>query len=271
MEPYRLKPMTAMVPSVSVLPITQATTATFSDLYFRLTFFFFIQKGSKRVLSSTQGELIGQEGDLMIFPPGSMVTMENHPVLDESYRAVGVSFAHEMIDSVFNDQRASNSSKGIQVMRAEPDNPAQLLNIIAKTLADDSLPESIQQHRLLEPLIWLRQKGYHLPSQNEELPLSRLRRLIETDLSHSWRTSEVAAHFAMSEATLRRWLAKSGQGFAKTLLNTRLEHGLSMLQTTNTPITQIALDCGFKTPSHFSDAFRKRFAIRPKEIRSIII
>jgi transcriptional regulator GlxA family with amidase domain len=67
---------------------------------------------------------------------------------------------------------------------------------------------------------------------------------------------------------LRRLLVKSGQGFAKTLLNTRLEHGLSMLQTTNVPVSQIALDCGFKTPSHFSDAFRKRFEIRPKEIRT---
>ena len=75
------------------------------------------------------------------------------------------------------------------------------------------------------------------------------------------------AHFAMSEATMRRWLSKSGQGFAKTLLNTRLEHGLSLLQTTDDRISEIALDCGFKTPSHFSDAFRKRFGIKPKDIR----
>ncbi|MEH6739224.1 MAG: AraC family transcriptional regulator [Sulfitobacter sp.] len=259
---------TAAEPKVSILPISQATTATFTDLYFRLTFFFFIQTGSKRVLSPTQGELIGQAGDLMIFPPGSMVTMENRPVLDDSYRAVGVSFSDDLIDAVFADHQLHTVPKGIQIVRAEPDHPSNLLDLITATLADDALPPSIQQHRLLEPLIWLRDKGYQLPTHSEERPLSRLRRLIETDLSHPWRISEVASHFAMSEATLRRLLVKSGQGFAKTLLNTRLEHGLSMLQTTNVPVSQIALDCGFKTPSHFSDAFRKRFEIRPKDIRT---
>jgi AraC-like DNA-binding protein len=259
---------TAAEPKVSILPISQATTATFTDLYFRLTFFFFIQTGSKRVLSPTQGELIGQAGDLMIFPPGSMVTMENRPVLDDRYRAVGVSFSDDLIDAVFADHQLHTVPKGIQIVRAEPDHPSNLLDLITATLADDALPPSIQQHRLLEPLIWLRDKGYQLPTHSEERPLSRLRRLIETDLSHPWRISEVASHFAMSEATLRRLLVKSGQGFAKTLLNTRLEHGLSMLQTTNVPVSQIALDCGFKTPSHFSDAFRKRFEIRPKDIRT---
>ena len=253
---------------VSILPITQATTATFTDLYFRLTFLFFIQTGSKRVVSRSQGEMIGEEGDLLIFPPGSMVTMENRPVLNDSYRAVGVCFSDDLIASVFSDQRADTGAGGIQILRAVPHRPAGILEIIEDTLHREDLPESIRHHRLLEPLVWLRHKGYHLFSQGEELPLSRVRRLIESDLSYPWRTSDVAEHLAMSEATMRRWLARSGQGFARILMNTRLERALSLLQTTSTPISQIALDCGFKTPSHFSDAFRKRFGIRPKEIRS---
>ena len=70
-----------MESKVSIFPITQATTATFTELYFRLTFFFFIQRGSKYVLCPTQGEVIGEEGDLMIFPPGSMVTVAERPRL----------------------------------------------------------------------------------------------------------------------------------------------------------------------------------------------
>lgn len=70
-----------MESKVSIFPITQATTATFTELYFRLTFFFFIQRGSKYVLCPTQGEVLGEEGDLMIFPPGSMVTVAERPSL----------------------------------------------------------------------------------------------------------------------------------------------------------------------------------------------
>lgn len=255
------------VPSVSILPITQATTATFTELYFRLAFLFFVQAGSKKVICPYNGELIGEAGDLMIFPPGSVVTMENRPILNDSYRADGVCFTHELVDAVFADQRPRNDTPGIQVLRAVPHRPSEILDLIKNTLGNDALPPPIRQHRLLEPLIWLRHHGVHLPTRDEEQPLSKVRRLIETDLSHPWRITDVAQHFAMSEASLRRWLAKAGHGFARILLNTRLEKGLTLLQTTDAPISQIALECGFKTPSHFSDAFRKRFGIKPKAIR----
>ena len=252
---------------VSIFPITQATTATFTELYFPLTFFFFIQRGSKYVLHPKQGEMLGEEGDLMIFSPGSMVTMENRPVMEGDYRALGVCYTHELINSVFGNAPKSDAAHGVQIVRASQHNPSGILSLIQDTLDNGTLPATIRNHRLLEPLLWLREQGFQLPTQVEDDPISQVRSLIETDLSYPWMAAEVAAHFAMSEATMRRWLSKTGQGFARILLYTRLERGLSLLQTTDAQVSQIALDCGFKTPSHFSDAFRKRFGIKPKDIR----
>lgn len=254
--------------SVFVLSISQAITATFTDLYFQHTFLFFIQVGSKRVLCPINGELIGHAEDVMIFPPGAMVTMENRPVLGDDYRATGVCFPRHMIEAVFSNKKSRAESTGIQIVQASAGQSFQILNAIQATLDDTEIPEPIRQHRLLEPLIWLKYHGVYLSSHEEE-PLSKVRRLIETDLSHPWRSSEVADYFAISEATMRRWLTKSGQGFSKILQNTRLEHGLSLLQSTDIPISEIAFDCGFKTPSHFSDSFKKRFGIKPSEIRKV--
>lgn len=254
---------------VSVLPISQATTATFTDLYFQHTFLFFIQVGSKRVLCPVNGELIGYAEDVMIFPPGSMVTMENRPVLGDDYRATGVCFPHRMIETVFPKGNTNSEPTGIQRVQDGAGQSLQILSAVQATLNDAALPEPIRQHRLLEPLIWLKANGIHLSPHEEEEPLSQVRRLIQTDLSHPWRAIEVANHFAMSEATMRRWLAKSGQGFSKILRNTRLEHGLSLLQSTDISILEIALRCGFKTPSHFSDSFKQRFGIKPSEIRTV--
>ncbi|EDQ32299.1 AraC-type DNA-binding domain-containing protein [Hoeflea phototrophica DFL-43] len=256
---------------VSIFSISQATTATFADLYFRLTFLFFIEHGSKQVETPMQGKILGEEGDLMIFPPGSMVTMVNRPTLEKDYRALGVCFTHDLIDAVYGDLPTPSTANGVQIVPAATHHPSGILALVQATLNDTTLPETIRQHRLLEPLIWLREQGIHLPTNIEDQPMSRVRSLIETDLSHPWMAEEVAAHFAMSEATMRRWLSKTGQGFAKILLHTRLEHGLSLLQTTDAQISQIALDCGFKTPSHFSDAFRKRFGIKPRDIRSAAV
>ena len=260
---------TGVTPDVSMLSISQATTATFTDLYFQHTFLFFIQVGSKRVLCPINGELIGHAQDVMIFPPGSMVTMENRPVLGDDYRATGVCFSRHMIETVFARETSKSESDGIQIVQACTGQSLQILNAIQATLNDPEIPEPIRQHRLLEPLIWLKYHGIYLSPYEEEKPLSKVRRLIETDLSYPWRSHEVADHFAISEATMRRWLAKSGQGFSKILQNTRLEHGLSLLQSTDIPISEIAFDCGFKTPSHFSDSFKKRFGIKPSEIRKV--
>lgn len=252
---------------LSVFPVTQATRATFTGLYFRLTFLFFIQAGSKRVICPRNGELTGEAGDVMIFPAGSVVNMENRPVADADYRAEGVSITRNLVDTVFGDHPARNAAPGIQVLRAVPHHPSDMLALIKETLSREGLPEPLRAHRLLEPLLWLRHHGVELPAGDEEQPWSKVRRLIESDISYPWRLPEVARHFAMSEATFRRWLARSGPGFAQLLLHTRLERGLSLLQGTDLPVSRIALDCGFQTPSHFSDAFRKRFGIKPRQIR----
>lgn len=256
-------------PGVSILSISQATTATFTDLYFHHTFLFFIQVGSKRVLCPLNGELVGQPEDVMICPPGSMVTMENRPVLDDDYRAMGVCFPHHMIEAVFTNEKATTESAGIQIIKAYSDQSGQILSTLQATVNDTKLPEPIRQHRFLEPLIWLKHRGIYLSPHEDEKPLSKVRKLIETDLSHPWRSNEVADCFAISEATMRRWLAKSGQSFSKILQNTRLEHGLSLLQTTDISVSAIAVNCGFKTPSHFADSFKKRFGIKPSEIRKV--
>ncbi|MEM9764355.1 MAG: AraC family transcriptional regulator [Pseudomonadota bacterium] len=252
---------------VAFYAISQATTATFSDLYLRLTFLFFIQTGSKRVWTDGD-ELVAEEGDLLIFPAGSIVTMENRPVPDRSYRAIGLSFPDDLVRQVFGYRPAEASRTNAQILRRVPHDPAALLPLFRATLENPDLPPLIRRHRLTEPLLWVQERGIDLAIADSASPVSRVRRLIATDPSYAWRAREVARHLAKSEATLRRELAAAGQGFARILHNTRLEHGLSLLQTTHTPISEVALASGFKTPSHFSDAFRTRFGIRPRDIRT---
>lgn len=252
---------------VSLLEITQATTAIFADLYFRMPFLFFIKHGEKKVSLSNGDEFLGKAGDLMVFPAGASVTMENRPMYDKSYRADGVGFNTRLIDDVFSDQPINAQKQQVYILRAEEYQPFEILELIKDTLNNEKLPPIIRRHRLLEPLLWLKQHGVVLTGDSDGQPLSKIRRIIEQDLSYSWRANDIAQMLAMSEPTFRRWLAKSDLSFSKILNNSRLEYGLSLLQTTDMQISQIALECGFKTPSHFSDSFRKRFNIAPKMIR----
>lgn len=252
---------------VHVLPITQATTATFTDLYIKNTALFFIEKGSKRVEPSGTHEFVGEEGDVMVFSPDSIVTMENRTWSGADYQAIGVTFTHELVDSVFPSTFQDEPVPGVQVVSLSTDHSAHMLDIIKGVMADTDLPDPVKEHRLLELLVWLKALGIRLTSTVDRSPLGQVRALIESDLTHPWRSKEVADHFAMSEATMRRWLSQSGGSFSKILSNARLEKGLSLLQTTQHPVSRIALDCGFKTPSHFSDSFKARFGIQPRSLR----
>lgn len=254
--------------TVAIFSITQATRATFPNIYFGQAVLIFIQAGTKRVLCPHRGEVIGAAGDVMVFPPGAMVTLENRPMMNESYRADAVCFPQAMVDAVFGTQRPSPAAMSVQLVKAEAEHPLAVFDLVRQTLAQDDLPAPILKQRLMEPLIWLRHCGVQLPSGAPDLPFGRVRRLIESDLARPWRAAEVAARMAMSEATLRRLLARSDHSFSRILQNSRLERGLTLLQTTDLSVLQIALDCGFKTPSHFSDSFRKRFGIQPKAIRT---
>jgi hypothetical protein len=252
---------------ISVFHISQATTAIFPDLYMRPTFLFFIQSGSKKIMSPHNEDLIGEENDLVICASSSFITMQNSPKLDKNYQAIGLSYEPSLVKKVFITPSANITQKPIQLIKGREAATSELLGVVLDTInRKKSLPPEIYEHRLMEPLIWLNERNYFIATPNEQL-IERLRKLIEIDLSHAWNIKSVSEHFAMSESTMRRALKKSGYGFARILLNARLEKALSLLQTTDIQIVRIALECGFKSPSHFSEAFNKRFGIPPKAIR----
>jgi transcriptional regulator GlxA family with amidase domain len=54
---------------------------------------------------------------------------------------------------------------------------------------------------------------------------------------------------------------------AQYLWNVRIERGISLLAETGQTVAEIAYDCGFKNPFHFSRALKQRTGRSPKEIR----
>jgi AraC-like DNA-binding protein len=71
----------------------------------------------------------------------------------------------------------------------------------------------------------------------------------------------------MSEATLRRRLAKERLRFEEILTDIRMHHAMALLQTTCWSIPQVARACGYQTRTRFAARFRKRFGCSPSEAR----
>lgn len=251
---------------VTSFSINQATSSLFRDLYIQQTMLVLVQAGSKLVSRKGNLPFEVRPGELLIFPSGSFLTFENRIVSGSDYQALCISYPDSLTTDIFKATPKPHQQSSIHLKKC----PAELVEVLGgiKQIAQEKrLPASIVRHRLLEPLIWLKTLGvtFEIPV---EKPLDcLLRDKIAADPTRRWRANHLARELGYSEATLRRRLRECGTNFSSILTDVRLELGLTQLQSTHVPISQIALDCGFATPSHFSDSFKDRFGIAPKLIR----
>ena len=136
-----------------------------------------------------------------------------------------------------------------------------------QAVEDPSIPEVIARHRAAEMLQWIGLHGGRFETAQPLALSAKVRQLIGQDLPREWAATAVASAMAMSEATLRRKLAEEGCCLSDILSDVRLSAALSLLLSTAQPVTQIALSCGYQTPSHFAARFRQRFEFSPSAIR----
>lgn len=93
--------------------------------------------------------------------------------------------------------------------------------------------------------------------------------LLRSDLSLDWQAEEVAAHLAMSPATLRRKLAGEGTSFRRLLQDARMELALSLVNASYQPLGEVAATCGYQSPSRFAAAFQRQFGCAPSTLRQM--
>jgi len=99
--------------------------------------------------------------------------------------------------------------------------------------------------------------------------LQELNAVIASNLDNElFDTNYLCRAIAMSRAQLHRKLkALTGQATANYIRTFRLRKAKTLLETTDTPIGEIASQVGFKDFSHFSRSFYKEFELRPSETR----
>lgn len=123
---------------------------------------------------------------------------------------------------------------------------------------------------LLMPRYW---------TQNIEQPMSqassvrstkvrRALRYMESRLDQAVRMDDVAAEVHVSVRHLERLFNKyTGQPPQSAMRALRLEKARSHLVETDWPVIEIALACGFASPSHFAGSFKAAFGVSPSAYR----
>jgi len=131
----------------------------------------------------------------------------------------------------------------------------------------DQLPRPIVKHRVLEVLIWLQAQGLRLASPGKKSLGDQIREMVTDDPAADWSVASLAAAFSTSEATLRRRLGAEGISAKQLISDARMWRALALLQSTDLPVSRIALDSGYASASRFAARFRARFDLAPSAVR----
>lgn len=144
----------------------------------------------------------------------------------------------------------------------------QSLEKALTALSDEAhVPENIARHQLHEILIWLEHYGVHFQPHEITTVSGKVRQLIARDPAYKWSAPHLASLMAMSEATLRRRLVAEQGSLTELLVDVRMNFALTLLQSTDHPVSQIAQDVGYESQSKFAIRFRKRFGFSPMMVR----
>lgn len=101
-------------------------------------------------------------------------------------------------------------------------------------------------------------------------PIRMAKQYIQNHYSEPITQEEVSSEVGLSAAYFSALFKKvEGEGFAKYLINVRMEQAKILLRETNTPVSKICQQVGYNDLKHFTHTFEKATGVKPSVYRKM--
>lgn len=244
--------------------IIQQNILTMRHVAFTDPILLIVRQGSK-TLSGGNRQTTVQAGEMLVIAGGQTLDVINRSPVNGTYQADWLQW-----DASLLNRYTPTAGTPIRDWLSMPVPAAGLQQAFTQAqtaIADQTLPTAIASHRLHELLVWISLSGGCITGDSRRSISKTIRRTFSSNPGKNWSASEIASDLAMSEATLRRHLARENQTLRNLLIDVRMTTALTLLQTTEYSVTRIALDVGYASPSRFTARFQQRFGFPPSAIR----
>lgn len=234
-----------------------------------------VVEGAKE-LQGAAGPARVPAGSMVALPAGAAPTLFNDPdPRSGQYRARVLAFDADLVTAFFRNPPQPARLPLSGAASADPwrilmPSPAlrDAFDHARRAVDGPDVSDALARHRFQEVLLGLAEVGIMWAPTDGDTLAQRLRLLIAGRPDAPWSAADAARAANVSEATLRRRLSGEGTSFRQLLAEVRLSHGLMLLQTSRAGIAEIALACGYESPSRFAGRFRERFGTPPSGIRT---
>jgi AraC-like DNA-binding protein len=213
-----------------------------------------------------------RRGEVLLLPAHRSVQVVNVPAsARRPYRSFVVHVAPQVAAmlAIRYAELASRPAPWAEARVLRPTRSTLLAALhLARTLAEPDAHVELLRHRaedlLLSVLLASRGELDHAPrSQAGHDPAGALRLLVRRAPHQAWRAADAAAALAMSEPTLRRRLAAAGTTFRAILVDERLRLARTLLEDRTLSVTEVALRCGYQSPSKFAAQLKRAVGSTP--------
>ncbi len=230
----------------------------------------FVRSGRKKIrLAGTTTTFTANQGEMLAIAAGSELEVTNALPPTGPYEAFCLSFDPQLSSAT---ESPLSQARVISPAVALGPPPGYLLSAFHRATAacerPAESPDGIGRHQFQEVLLGLELWGWRFDARSATRPSARLRRLLGSDPDRRWKIGAAGKLLGMSEATLRRRLAEEGLGFREIIAQVRMARALTLLQSSDLPVTQIAYAVGYESLSQFSAKFRRHFGRSPGQLRA---
>lgn len=227
-----------------------------------------VRSGTKTVLSHTASTEV-KAGTAIVMTRGLQCDVINTPSTNGRYEALVLQFGDQAIQDfqrMFGGEFVRGMTEGCFLVNSSEEFERAVMRA-EDALKSADISTQLRNHKVMEVLLMLAERGCILQPRIELLWPERLRRLVIHRPHATWTAKNLASACNTSSSTLRRRLAEQDLTVSAFVRSIRLEAAMLLLQTTNLPIGDIALRCGYASHSRFSAAFKKRYGYTPSYLR----
>lgn len=217
--------------------------------------------------------VVDTPASLLLVQPGTCAELVKTPGgAEQRFRSVLLTLSADLLEAFQRvrapggaDAAAASAAPFMQ-MPLDEDLAATLWHVVDSAGGLHLSAERLR-YRLMDLLAALAERGHLFKAGAQQGTSGRLRTLIGEAPERHWTAQEAGRALAMSEATLRRRLAKEHVRFDALLVDVRMHHALMLVQTTSWSIPHIAQACGYQSRARFAERFRARFGYLPSAVR----
>lgn len=246
--------------------ITQATRLNFTSLTTSQSMIIIVRRGRK-VIQSPGFQFVVEAGEAIAIAQGQVFDFENIPAGDGDYEARWLTIECDIVAAFGEPDRTRPVMPARLLGRMSAGLSEAFEQAVLALLDDGELPDLVIRHRVTELLAWLAASGLRFSLVQPDSYAARVRRLVARRPEHAWSSAEISAALGVSDATLRRRLQQESASLRDVLTDIRMTHAMSLLQSSQLPISAIAARAGFESQSRFAVRFRDRFGFPPSAIR----